>query len=763
MGGGHSFLEFPARREGKTPYFGNYPGRPNYDETDHVNAKTVSIAAYCSSKKVDAAIDAMEAIDWTYTNNCVHTAVEGMKVMGFPHAEKIRLGTIPTPLKFQQEVIRLQKRYPDDLILYSQKEMQGPQKPLPSLGRDVSPRLDFGGVSLSKTAELQLSIADIAGAAFDPSTGQLILFGPQNRYLPPVNPDDLAVAVKSVYGLGVHPGDPGISIDLDSPTQMKVRYDGATANTPFGQTIFEADYLLKSLVIGKNKATGQPFHLAVPGYFSLFNRLSAHQWKGGQLDFVRFWFIPEQITLVETEDRKGMVFSDVRMKVLSEAMLEGSSAEHPAAREFAEHFTAHYDEFARQFPVLEKLKNLGKITAIVKWLRENKIPFDTSFFANYQIKKAETPSYVSPIESVYQWTSQKTEKQRRRGYPDKVNVINYTHTLPISGGVVYKLTSENFSSSAGSTADELTSSALKSRPSENAFRWSFPSPVNRESFTAVAQSVCRIKKPGNVKKNYIDMSFAVPGSQALVLERSYNSFSEKESPFGLGWRITPYELELLAEKIGGTAQDGREFISYPMILVRTPEGEDFYRLSMIDQDNRPLFKSPMNSNFLQDNLNGTFTLIIPQTGFVDFNAQGRLLKIRDGEGFTIEYRFQDDRLVAICHDNGSAIVLEYDDNRLVKASGPSDSVVHYTYHNDTQLATVGNDYNTYLHYSYDSNKRLNKITDHLNHVIFEADYDDYNRAVLVKGGAVSFRSDFSLTKKSVEITDDQGNTAHSRV
>ena len=75
------------------------------------------------------------------------------------------------------------------------------------------------------------------------------------------------------------------------------------------------------------------------------------------------------------------------------------------------------------------------------------------------------------------------------------------------------------------------------------------------------------------------MSFAVPGSQALVLERSYNSFSEKESPFGLGWRITPYESELLAEKIGGTAQDGREFISYPMILVRTPEGEDFYRLS----------------------------------------------------------------------------------------------------------------------------------------------------------------------------------------
>ena len=76
----------------------------------------------------------------------------------------------------------------------------------------------------------------------------------------------------------------------------------------------------------------------------------------------------------------------------------------------------------------------------------------------------------------------------------------------------------------------------------------------------------------------------------------------------------------------------------------------------------------MNSNFLQDNLNGTFTLIIPQTGFVDFNAQGRLLKIRDGEGFTIEYRFQDDRLVAICHYNGSAhICLEYDDNRLVKS------------------------------------------------------------------------------------------------
>ncbi|MBX9744803.1 MAG: hypothetical protein K2X08_06290, partial [Chlamydiales bacterium] len=666
---------------------------------------------------------------------------------------------IPVPRELQSQMLKLHERDPVRPLSYPREEMQNPSKSPSPLGLNFSPSLDYGGVSLSKTAELQLKIADITGAAFDPATGQIILFGPQDRYLPQVDPDDLAVAVKSVYGIGNYPQDPGISIDHspDSPGQMKVRYDGATANTGFGQTIFEADYLLKCLAVGKNKATGQPFTLNVPGYSSVLNRLSAHQWRGGQLDLIRFWFIPDQITLVESEDHKGMVFSDVRMKVMTEALLKGSPTDHPACREFAEHFTAHYDEFAKQLPVFEKLKNLGKITAIVKWLRDNEIPFDTSFFASYQPKIAETPYWVSPVESSYQWDSKQIERKHVPGHRHKKDVeVTYTHTLQVSGGIVYRLNSQNFTTYTHPMAHDFAYSALKSRPSENDFSWSFHSPTNRDTFIAVAQSIYRTKKPGNVKKSYTDMSFPVPGTEKLSLQRFYNSFSERESPFGIGWRILPYELELPTEKIRATTQDGREFVTYSMILVRTPEGEDFYELCMLSDNNLPVLKSSVSSSFLQDNLNGTFTLVIPHTGRMDFDGQGRLLKTLDANGLAIEYEFQDRYLTAIRHQNGAIIQLEYKNNRLITALGPGNSMVRYAYHGNGQLAAVGDAHKTYLLYSYDADKRLNKITDSLSTALFEADYDDYNRAILVKEGSTSYQSDFSLEKKSVKITNNQG-------
>jgi RHS repeat-associated protein len=755
--GGHAFMEFPARKESVNPYFGNYPGDYHVDEVAHINANTFSVAALCRKDLVGMGIEVMKGIEWTTRKNCVFTVVEGMKIMEFPHAEKIQLSIIPAPFELKSQ---MSKFFRQDRNEASNEPlpMQSPSETLDPLGMNVSPSLDFGGVSLSKTAELQLSLADITGAALDAATGQIILFGPQDRYLPPIDLDDLAVAVRSVYGIGALPQDPGISIDPDIPGQMKVRYDGATADTAFGQTIFEADYLLKCLAVGKNKETGQPFHLNIPGYASLLGRLSAYQWRGGQLDLIRFWFIPDQITLVETDDHKGMVFSDVRMKVMTEALLKGLPTDHPASREFAEYFTAHYDEFARQLPVLEQLKGLGKITAIVKWLRENNVPFDTSFFANYQPKRVETPHHVSPIESAYQWTSTHIEKRHVPGHkhPKDVEVTD-TYTIPISGGVIYKLNSQNYATSTHPIANEFASSAIQSRPSENDFSWSFISPKTRETFMAVAQSVYRTKKPGNVKKSYIDMSVSVPGSQSLALQRFYNSFSERESPFGRGWRVLPYELELPAEKIRMATQDGRECISHRMILVRTPEGEDFYQLCMLNDNNLPILKSPVDASFLQDNLNGTFTLIVPQVGRRDFDSQGRLIQMLDTNGCAVEYQFDDRHLSAIRHQNGSVIRLEYDSDRVVQASGPGNNAVQYAYHDNGQLADIGDKKQTHLHYSYDSDKRLNQITDHLGNVLFEAKYDEYNRAIAMTEGALCCQSNFSLERKSMKVTDGQGN------
>jgi len=92
---------------------------------------------------------------------------------------------------------------------------------LSSYGSLRSSLASYGGVSLSKTAELMLNINDVAGATYDDKTGQIILFGKEDLTLPEMDMDDLSVAVNSVYSSQ----DPGVSIGTEAspyPGWMKV-------------------------------------------------------------------------------------------------------------------------------------------------------------------------------------------------------------------------------------------------------------------------------------------------------------------------------------------------------------------------------------------------------------------------------------------------------------------------------------------------------------------------------------------------------------
>jgi RHS repeat-associated protein len=751
--GGHACMEFPDRNL----FQGNYPKRMETYDQKNINKNTTTIECYCRSDKVDKGIEVMRNIKWTASKNCVYTAVEGMKEMGFVHADKVRLSKVlPLPSELRSRMLELHGRDPR-IITYPRERViiKHPPSASARLQVEASPSLDFGGISLSKAAELKLNISDITGAAFDPATGQIVLFGPENHYLPSFDVDDIAVAVRSIYGLGTHiAADPGISIDeYLTPGNFQVRFDGATANTSFGQVMFEADYLLKSLTVGKDYRTGQLFMINVPGYASLVTRLESFK-TSGHID-TRMWFVPEQITLMESEDHGGMVFSDVRMKVLHHTEFNGAQGDFPVCREFAEHFTAHYDEFAQQFPIFEKLKQLGKITAIVKWIKDNNVPFDTGFFAQYQPKFAETPSYVSPVSNSKEILTHGTEKRRVKGHKNKKKVpVTYTHTISLAGGVTYKLNHHNFKVQQHPIAGEFAFTALKSRPSENDFSWTFSSPTNRETFVAIAQNICRTRKPGNVKKSYVDMSFPLPG-YPLVLYRFYNSFSEKDSPFGYGWRLAPYEIEFPENKVQGTSSMGIEISNYPLILVRTPEREDFYHLTSLDADNCPIFIGPTQGHTLRDNLDGTFTLKIPHEGAISFDQQGRLLSLKDQNDCTIEYKYEGSQLKGIYHQNGSAILLEYHEGRIAKATGPGNSYVRYEYENG-QLVSVWDATRILSRYAYDSDKRLRLISDQANNIFFEATYDDYNRAKTFKEGDVTYQSDFSLEQKNMKVTDDQG-------
>jgi len=668
------------------------------------------------------------------------------------------LGAAFSDYKFNQDSPNYYNRNVPDIGTSTTNRLQGGWSDIPTSfnlasfsGGNISStpswaQASYGGVSLSKTANLMLNIEDIAGAGFDEATGQVILYGKQNVSLPQMELDDLSVAVRSVYGYGGKaPQDPGVSIGTepsDISGQMKVRYDGQTNNTKFGLTMFEADRLLKCLTMGKDNITGQPISSSVSGYKNMLDRYK----EAGSLSLPssefsdRMWFVPEEIKLVQSDDSSSMLFDKVKMQLLTESKFQNNVYSNPQAEAFASHFTQHYDEFSQERPILKELERLGKITSVVKWIKDNNIGFDLSFFESYTPQTVPTPQYTPQTQVSTSWTEGSN-----------------LYTLTITGGVKYQLDQSNFFTSTKPLANQTKEKAIISRPSETQFSWSFQAQNSQgqtEEYQAIAQSFSRSKKDGSIKQTQVDMSFPVQGDVPLALVRYYNSFDDKVSGFGLGWQLTPFSLRFPATKREFTfGNQSLKVNTYYEIYLREENSEYLYTLVGLSNDNLPIFKTEAGQDYLKDNLNGTFSLVKKNSIVITFNSEGRLTRITDSNGLYVDYNYNSGKLISIAHCQGRSISLNYTGTTITSATGPENRTITYTYYPTGQLKTVTNQENETTTYFYDSDKRLNKIVDPKGNTAFEASYDDYNRAYSQKiGTQANFTSEFSLADRLSEVT-----------
>lgn len=598
---------------------------------------------------------------------------------------------------------------------------------------------DYGGVSLSKTADLMLNITDISGASFDEATGQIILYGKSPVSLPQMKLDDLSVAVRSVYGYGGKaPQDPGVSIGTETSTisgQMKVRYDGQTYNTGFGYTMFESDRLLKTLIVGKDNITGAPVTSSVSGYVNLPDRYVQAGWESVPIPYstYRMWFVPKDVSLVQSTDNSTMIFNNATMQLLTESILQNNITADPVSEAFASHFTQYYDDFAAERPILNELKRLGKITALVKWIRDNNIPFDLSYFDNYTPAfDSRTPDYT-PITTVVE------------NFPGDL-------TLTATGGVQYRLDASNFTSSQGATADQTQAAALTARPGEGDFNWSFSS--GDESYQAIAQSMSRARKDGNVKRTEIDMMFPVQGKNPLILFRYYNSFNDKSSGFGLGWETSPYKLRFPATKMPFTFGGQSVTVSaYYQIFVNEKGKEQLLTLIGLDALNNPVYAREGGKDYLTAE-NGGFVLYKMNQGTVTFDGDGKFTRITDSNGISINYTYSGNNLIAITHQGGRSITLNYTNGKITSAVGPGGKTTTYAYNTNGDLETAKNEENEAVTYQYDSDRRLSNVSDPRGNTVFQASFDDYNRATSQTfGNSANYTKDFNLAARMSTITD----------
>jgi hypothetical protein len=314
-------------------------------------------------------------------------------------------------------------------------------------------RAGAGGVTLYKPATVVtvLDKTKISNAAVE--NGRLVLVYDGKKILfPKLDPDFLAIAIRSVYGgeglvkgtllaeesnavvlrtgkeqygdvawkkefLPQLPKDlklgqelaldlgPGVgALDLPEPSFERITYYGPLKGTSLGQVVQESDMVYSMFWYGTDWRTGLPLDLSkVPGYKSAIEldlenpptppaprpeKPAKNWWE----ETVWFVWAPNEMSLEMTPDRSEFRFTKSTMRVVVWSVRPENVSERTKAE--GEYLTQHFDDFARAFPVLERLREAAKTLAVVRWLKLNNVPLDQTWARTYRLAKVTTPDKV---------------------------------------------------------------------------------------------------------------------------------------------------------------------------------------------------------------------------------------------------------------------------------------------------------------------------------------------------------------------------------
>ena len=627
---------------------------------------------------------------------------------------------------------------------------------------------NYGGVTLDKTLTLLNGLDQIQGAAYDPEKGELVFMGSREiqDVTEKIDLDDLVVAMRSVY---VNQENPGITFSSDDRAKSfanktwDIKYFGATPNTQFGEILFETDYILKQLSLGIDPS-GQRLadiyqnEFSGLGYQSFAERLYQHGITLGD-NGVEFWFAPKVVTMdlndgVAQTDPKSFVFTQMDMQVFVRVLdnkgkpaLDGSYDPmiKTLAQQFADNITNNYDTYSNiaAFAVLKKLKRLGKITAVARFLRDNDIPVDFSFMRDYVPKAPVTTRTQVGILQVCKDAS--SQVGAGSGPYDPSVLCN----MSISGGVIYDLPNDyNNSAQSAIVADALSSLNRKTNPlTPGDMKWTYDS--GTATLTAVAQQVAPSGKDGRVAFTDVDLAFPNQAGQSLAFTRYYDSFSGVKSGFGPGWSEVPYTLQLpnsrfcpdpsqlpsgvtscypvdpaskfpilfgdlqVIDRISGKTV---MFASTSHILYWYDQANNLVNISDVylsDKTNDRVYEYAIPGIFVYEQLDDNYQI----TKRVFFQERGTLTDPKfyadvigvatpsgNGSDVWLDYYYDaQNRLDYIEGEGGQRITLSYDNDRISSASFSSADGTReadYTYDDGRRLDTVNRSGNT-LQYFYE--------------------------------------------------------------
>lgn len=399
--------------------------------------------------------------------------------------------------------------------------------------------------------------------------------------------------------------DPSVTFSTDSwdrslrDGKMDVVFTGSIGGSFFGQAMYEADYILKKLGHGVSVAEGGAVTLldSVAALTALNYKSSAKRIFDLQLNAVdgdgrpvtfQYWIGPDYVGLENYSagntlnddksfrferdgsdaikvtmrvfyrllDSTGLIIIDEDGNALNGYATATADADGniPAgkfidqrlktvASGFAANLSDNYEAYAgiSGYEALAKLKQLAKIVAILRWVRDSDIPMDLSYIANYQPTQVDVPKYVDMLQLCAD-DNYDIDPVKSGSY------VAESCSNAIVGGVSYNEENTKTELPAEdeffaplrqilSTNDQLVTS-LDSMNLTAAIDVAAGSQVYQ---AAIAQSVVPKAKDGNLAFGGNDLVFDYKGTTAGLV-RYYDSFSSRVGGFGPGWSEFPYVL-----------------------------------------------------------------------------------------------------------------------------------------------------------------------------------------------------------------------------
>ena len=236
--------------------------------------------------------------------------------------------------------------------------------------------------------------------------GNLVLYGSKGSTEPtlegqPIDLSDLAVAYRAVYYAG-H-GDAYISLDPSPyPEQVNVNFGGRLADTRMGWVVLRSDMRFKTLGEGFDPVTTNDLRAeirtALPDFKTQTERKITSREEIPKLEYTRFWFHPNSVNIFTNSVNKIMKIDSPRFT--GQAVREDpelgnttvSSEITPSwTKDTLAHLNKNYDVFAKLFPELHELDDVGRLLVLFSWLKQQKIALDLDALLDVELPKFSTP------------------------------------------------------------------------------------------------------------------------------------------------------------------------------------------------------------------------------------------------------------------------------------------------------------------------------------------------------------------------------------